>query len=314
MKQFKRSSGNPLYIRAFALIFLALLVFLGVYIIFTVRGQKNQETEELLKLWNDGLFRDAYELSNERLTGEPLNYDNLVINGFAAYQLGEAQITNASKQEYFDDAIWSLRKALLQNPPWGREKETAQIYYCLGKAYYRKGIGYEDLTIQYFEKAETAGLNADDLYEFLGLAYAATGDYRSSVAAFTKLLNQYESDDNAPSDLLLLAIARSYSALEQYASAKAYLIRCIDTSRDDITKLEARLFLAELMQKSGDTTRAELQYQTILAENGDNAEAYFQLGEIYNAQGDTVKARAEWRKAIRTDPTHPTARERLGLR
>jgi len=43
-----------------------------------------------------------------------------------------------------------------------------------------------------------------------------------------------------PSDLLLLAIAKSYLALSEKDSAKAYLIRCIDSSRDAKIIVQAR--------------------------------------------------------------------------
>jgi tetratricopeptide (TPR) repeat protein len=143
------------------------------------------------------------------------------------------------------------------------------------------------------------------LPEYLGLAYAAIHDYRSSVAAFSLALNENNSD------LLLLSIARSYIALEETETAVAYLIRCIENSRDSNTIIRSRLLLGEILEKSGDASGAETQYLAILEENGENAEAHFQLGELYNSAGDETKARADWRRAVRIDPAHRSARARI---
>ncbi|MDR0497949.1 MAG: tetratricopeptide repeat protein [Treponema sp.] len=49
----------------------------------------------------------------------------------------------------------------------------------------------------------------------------------------------------------------------------------------------------------------------VLEENHENADAHYQLGELYAMEGDTTRARAEWRRALRLDPTHGPARGRL---
>jgi tetratricopeptide (TPR) repeat protein len=162
----------------------------------------------------------------------------------------------------------------------------------------------------------------------LGLAYAAIHDYRSSVEAFSLALSAdseaaAEEDGagpilsgKAPSDLLLLAIAQSYMALEDQASAdmaKAYLVRCVETTRDSQIKIKARLLLGLLFRKSGAVSQAEEQYLKLLEESGENAEGHFQLGELYAAGGDSIKARAEWRRAVRIDPAHRAARQRLNM-
>jgi tetratricopeptide (TPR) repeat protein len=153
--------------------------------------------------------------------------------------------------------------------------------------------------------------------EFLGLSYAAIRDYRSSIAAFARALEPEEAGDG-PSDLLLISIARSYMALGRaqdgtLAPAKPYLLRCVETSRDSTAITTARLLYAEILTEEGNTGEAEIQYQLILDETGGNAEAYYQLGELYAARGDTARARAEWRRAVRLDPVHKKARQRLNM-
>jgi tetratricopeptide (TPR) repeat protein len=143
----------------------------------------------------------------------------------------------------------------------------------------------------------------------LGLAYAASGDYRSSVAAFSKAFNQNKN----PSDNLLLSIARSYISLNEHAMAMGYLLRCIESSPDSRSIVIARFLLAEIYKNAGDYDNAEEQYLVIINDSGENAEARFQLGEIYNLKGDTTRARSEWRIAYRQDPAHAGARARLNI-
>jgi tetratricopeptide (TPR) repeat protein len=227
----------------------------------------------------------------------------LTMHGFSAYQLAVAQINDYDTISYVDECIWSLRTALLSDEGPG----DPRIPYVLGKAYYAKGEGYEDLAINFLETARDENYEAGDLPEYLGLAYAAIHDYRSSVAAFSLAL------DGNDSDLLLFSIARSYLALEETETAAAYLMRCVEGSKDSDTIIAARLLLGQILEDSGDASGAEAQYLAILEENGENAEAHFQLGELYNAAGDGTRARAEWRRTIRIDPAHRSARARLNM-
>jgi tetratricopeptide (TPR) repeat protein len=179
----------------------------------------------------------------------------------------------------------------------------------LGKAYYYKGSGYTDLAIKFLESAREEAYQAWDIPEYLGLAYAGVQDYRKSVASFSLALNYAEQ----PSDLLLLSIARSYIELEESDTARAYLVRCVEVSKDSNNRARARLLLGGVMAKAGDLKGAEEQYLAIVDEGNENAEAHYRLGELYNAGGDTAKARAEWRRAVRIDPAYGPARARLNL-
>ena len=163
-----------------------------------------------------------------------------------------------------------------------------------------------------------AAYKAADIPEYLGLAYASIRDFRSSVAAFALALTGEggagaHGKDANPSDVLLLSIARSYLGLEEYESGRAYLVRCLEVSRDSRTIAAARLLLGGILFKAGDIPGAEAEYLKMIEENGENAEARYQLGELYASTGDTTRSRAEWRRAIRIDPAHGPARSRLNL-
>ncbi|GHV66583.1 hypothetical protein AGMMS49928_01620 [Spirochaetia bacterium] len=280
-------------------VFILILLSLGGLLFINWRDKRKNDGLELQVLWAEGDYRQVFSASRTALENKPMDYFLLVMNGFSAYQLAVAQTGSSDVEAYIDACIWSLRKALLL------QDEDGRVYYVLGKAYYYKGTSYADLAVSYLEKARRLSFLASDIPEYLGLSYASLRDYRGSVAAFTQSLG-----DNT-SDILLLAIAKSYAELGDYDSARAYLLRCIESSLDYNTINAARLLLGDVLKDAGDAAGAEIQYLAIIAENGENAEAHFRLGELYFDQKDEIRARAEWRRAERINPAHAGARARF---
>jgi len=306
----KSRYGRQIYrqklIRTLAVVFsISIAAVISIIVVSRVRSGVVNEKREVLGVWNEGDYKQAYEISKDALSNKPIDYFLLTINGFSAYQLGISQINNQNTLLYIDESIRSLRKSLLLK----ESKSDGRIPYVLGKAYSYKGSEYADLTIKYLERANALSYNAEDTPEFLGLAYAACGDYRSSVEAFSMAFVPGKS----PSDTLLLSIARSYMAMEEYSMALGYLQRCVDTSPDSKSVIIARFLLAEIYIASGDYESAENHYLKIISDSGENAEVHFQLGELYNLKGDTTRARSEWRIAFRQDPAHARARARLNI-
>jgi tetratricopeptide (TPR) repeat protein len=305
------------YIIRRVLVFLVVvsLASAAVFAVFTLRGEA-KAGKELLSLWEAGAYAEAFESSKQELALNPLDHLALTINGFSAYQLGIAQINNSDTLRFIDQCVWSLRKALLNK----RTSNLGELYYVLGKAYYHKGPAFADLAVEFLEKARLLSFQAQDISEFLGLSYARIRDYRSSIAAFAQALAPQET----PSDLLLISIARSYMALgnidgetpqgEYIAMAKPYLIRCIENSPDINAVTAGRFLYAEILEKEGNAGEAENQYRRVLDETGGSAEAYYRLGELYSGRGETARAWAEWRRAVRLDPAHRKARQRLQAR
>ena len=283
------------------LIFAVIALLPVAYINF--KGYYANERRTLREYFESGMFDAAYAQSALMLQEKPLDSYILTVYGFSAYQLAIAQINSFDTISYVNECIWALRKALLPRESSG----DGRIFYVLGKAYYYKGSGYADLAVKYLEKAKAISYKAEDIPEYLGLAYAAIGDFRSSVEAFTLAL----SGGKEASDVLLLSIAKSYLDLGELDSGRAYLIHCLEISRDSKTIAAGRLLLGNTLSKIGDLAGAEAEYLKVLEESGENAEAHFQLGELYALGGDATRARAEWRRALRLDPTHGPARSRL---
>jgi tetratricopeptide (TPR) repeat protein len=297
---------------------LVLGVSAALFFLVSRNNRSGAERREILENWENGFYDRVFSATGAALSAKPMDYFLLTLHGFSAYHLGFAQINAQDTLSYMDDCIWSLRKALLLK----NSRNDGRVYYMLGKAYYSKGGGYADLAVLYLEKARGFLYRAGDIPEYLGLAYAELRDYRSSIEAFSQALEPSGpesgetrdfSGGSYPSDILLLAIANSYMNLGALESAQAYLLRCIEVSRDLNNRVKARLLLAEIFRKNGDAEKAEAQYTAVLEEAGDNAEAHYRLGELYAAGGDTIRARAEWRRAVWIDPAHGGARKRLGI-
>lgn len=261
------------------------------------------DSSAVLKSWNAGNYDDVYALAKKNVQGKPLSSFWLVMQGLSAYQIAVSQINQGDTLKYIDESITALRKALMV----GAGAMDAKARYVLGKAYYRKGPQYADQAVEYLEQAIGAKFSSPDIYEHLGLAYASIKDYRASVIAFSKALG------DKPTDLLLLAIARSYFELGEHEQAKAYLIRCAETTKDVAVAAQARLLLGMSYRKLSMNAEAEKEYLAVLNQDARNADAYVALGDLYAESGDTVKARAEWRKALRIDPAHGPSRSRLGM-
>ncbi|MDR0638428.1 MAG: tetratricopeptide repeat protein [Spirochaetaceae bacterium] len=279
----------------------------AVFSVRTFQSRANRERSETVGYWQTGDYAEAFRSSGVQLQKAPMDYFFLTVYGYSAYQLAFSQINSSETMRYIDECIFALRKAALTQ----EGIKDGRVYYVLGKAYYFKGAEYADLCVEYLEKAKAFAWEANDSAEYLGLSYARLGDYRASVAAFAEALN---TAGDHPPGTLLLAIARSYVELGEDAIAESYLVRCLETSRDVDTAVEARLMLGRILRERDDYDRAEQQYLAIIAEVGETAAARHELGELYLAQGDVARARSEWRKANRIDPAFAPSIARINER
>ena len=276
---------------------LCALAALGTLFVFLFRSKikDSGDKKSLLVYWNNEDWETAYEKSQESLLENPMDPFLLTIHGFSAYQTALAQVNNEESLVYIDDCILSLRKVLLIK----NADKDGRVRYVLGKVYYAKGQYYADMAVHYLEAAKELSFNAIDFNEYLGLSYAAIKDYQRSIEAYTASLDPAAGEE---ADLLLLHIAQSYIGMEEWEAAKAYLVRCTESSKDMDLILKAHLLLGKAHANEGDMDRALLAFEEVLETGGENAEASFEMGKIYAALGDTIRARAAWRRAYYADP------------
>ncbi len=279
-------------------------VSLGIYWLTTTFSSQvtvGPTQVNVLELWNNGSYDEILANGQEELKRLPLDAGTLVFSGFAAFHKGVAEVTMEKKLPLINQAVVSLRKALLL-PHVPLQPE---IHYILGKAYFHKGKFYSDLSIEHLLRARDMGYNASDMNEYLGLAYSLVGRFAEASEFFLKAV------ERAPSDLLLWTLGQTYFQMQRHDDAVRYLRLSIEKTKDRALEQRCRFLLGEIFTKTKQYPLAQAEYQVILEKNPNSADAHFYLGEIALALGNKEGARAEWRRAFKIDPLHFNANQRL---
>ncbi len=289
----------------FTILILALIVFIGIkgnlgnYISNTEKITLEEPTLEVL--WADNKYKELSERCEEKLVSYPLDAESLIYNGFAYFNLGIAQFTLEDQLPLLDLAIINLRKALLLKS----QPLAGKVNYILGKSYYHKGRFYLDQAIYHLDNSIMLGYINVDTYKYLGLSYSELGFYEKGIQYFLK------TENSEKNDMLLLVIGQTYYKLGDNINSVLYLKQAIDLNDDFRVEIKSRFLLGKMFFEKGEFSKSEDQYNLILLKDFKSADAHYYLGEIFAAQENTIKARAEWRKALELDPSHYGALLRL---
>ncbi|MBR1405120.1 MAG: tetratricopeptide repeat protein [Treponema sp.] len=287
----------------------AALLSVGVFFIHRALDSKVKNGNSIINLkskWKTYDYQSVYDISSVILYEKPFNTTALTYHGYASFFLAVSQTDVVQTLAFLDESINSLRLAL----QGAQFSAVPQLEYMLGKAYFYKDLQssyyyYSDLAIRYLLKAKKDGYKADDIPELLGLCYASLGMTMESISAFTEALLVRESD------ILLLSIAEQYHAVSQNNAAEQYLYRISQECKDEQIVLKSHLLMGTIYLEREDFDAAEKEFNLILEKNENSADAYYGLGVIYESQGDLVKARSEWRKALRIQNNHPLALKKM---
>lgn len=278
------------------------------YLAKTLYTKTTQKTGavQLKSLWDKHDYQNVFNLSQLILEKDPLKPVALVYQGYAAFYLAISQTDSLKAQNLIEISINSLRLAHER----ASSNVVPQVDYMLGKAYYHKNIicaysYYADLSIKFLNLAIAKHYRATDIYEYLGLSYAALEMTSQSIVAFTEAL-QYND-----SDVLLMAIAEQYYANGQNSSAKQYLYRIKKTSTDDTLVLKCSNVLGLIYLDDGNYEGAINEFNSILTQDPNYADAHYGLGLVYEKQGNIIKARSEWRAALFSQVNHPGALKKM---
>lgn len=259
----------------------------------------------ITKAWKGYDYQKVYELTQQMLDENPFNNFALTYHGYAAFFLAVSSLDTSVGQNYLDDAINSIRVAIL----YANKSSVPQLKYMLGKSYFYKNTSssyyYSDLAVKYLLDSKTLGYKADDVSEYLGLSYATLGLPKESIQYFTEALLVRESDS------LLLSIAEQYYKLGQLSVAKQYLYRIANDCKDDSLVLKSMNLLGLIYLDEDKLDEAQKEFEGILQKNENSGDAYYGLGVIYEKKGELVKARAEWRKALRVQVNHQGALKKM---
>lgn len=292
------------------LLLLGLIVAVALITLFCVKfvapRLKNSNTvSSLYRNWKKYDYEKVYDISAKILEKKPLHNTARTFYGYSAFYLAVSETDSNLAQSYLDESINSLRIALQSS----KKKSLGQIEYMLGKAYfYKNSISsydyYADLAVKYFQKSLDDRYKSDDVWQYLGLSYAALGKRQESIASFTKALDR-------ESDVLLMNIAEQYYLNGQSDAAKQYLFRCNNISQNQDILSKSHTLLGQIYTDESKYEDAFKEFNAVLEKDKNSADAHYGLGVLYEKQGDIAKARSEWRKCIRIQVNHPGAAKKM---
>lgn len=301
----KKRSGifsNRLSVKAIFLL-VALFACIGVFLaVRSIYGRSDiPSLTEIFKDWEMGSYNSVYLKSEQFLKEYPFDADALALSGFSSYYIYIGESEEASNIVYLENTITSLRQSLY----FVKEKDKGKIAYILGKAYYQKGEYYADLALKYLTMAEESSLQFDDLYEFKGMAYLNLKNFDEATQALGMALK------DSPSPFLLYILGETYMKMEDFQNAKQYFFETITKTKDELLQLKCRYYIGSMLLDEGELERAKTEFLTILEKDAGSADAHYGLGLALEKEGDIVKARSEWRKALKNNPSHEKTREKL---
>lgn len=292
-------------------IFILFILLIIIFVFLGIKGTitdyiassklENTEVKTLEELWTDSKYKELSERCEEILIENPLDPESLIYNGFALFHLGIVQFTLEDQLPLLDLAIINLRKSLLLNS----RPLSGKVNYILGKSYYHKGRYYLDQAIYHIEKSIKLGYINVDTYKYMGLSYSELGFYEKGIQYFLK------ADTDNKDDMLSLVIGQTYHKLGDNINSDLYLKRAIEINDDFRVEIKSRFLLGKIYFEQDKLVESESQYNLILDKDIKSADAHYYLGEIFEVKGNTIKARAEWRKALELDPSHYGALLRL---
>ena len=254
--------------------------------------------------WDNKDYAAVYAKTAQILERRPMDGTALALHGFAAYYLFAEQTDVSAGAEYLTAAVVHLRRARYLI----KETDIPKIAYILGKAYYQQGYYYADLAVKYLDEAYTGGITASDLPEFRGMAASLLGDTDKALEAFTQALALN------PSDLILYVVAENYKKKGDIQNAQLYLFETIKKTNDAVLEVRCRNQLGLLFLEENKYAEALEQFKRVLEKDINSADAHYGIGLVYEKQGDIIKARYEWRQAIRLNPIHTETRAKLNIK
>ncbi len=292
-------------IRVAIVILLFSAIAFGSFLLIKKHQQGRITIKTIRNSWTEYDYQKVYEYGKSFLQDNPYNNTALTYYSYACFFLAQSQTDTQQAQTYLDECINNIRIALYESD----KSLTPQLQYMLGRAYFYKNTitthYYADLAVKYLLLAKDNGYKADDIAEYLGLSYASLGMTMESIAAFTEALLVRESDS------LLLAIAEQYYNAKELNAAEQYLFRIIKNSDNEDIVIKSENLLGTIYIDKENYDAALEEFNNVLKKNENSADAHYGIGVIYEKQGNIVKARSEWRKALKIQVNHPGALQKM---
>ncbi|GAB6090858.1 tetratricopeptide repeat protein [Spirochaeta dissipatitropha] len=306
-KQYSRKSEKS---RLFLWIFLTLSIAIALFIVWLIlQGATysfssfglGRTKEALLELWHSDEFAELSQKSSDLLNEQPVDPDLLILHGFSSFYAGIEEPDTEIKYNLFLDSVFSLRKALIVSS----EQYHPEIHYVLGKAYFHLGNFYYDASLFSLSRAYEAGYYNSDIYEYIGLANRHLRKLDDAVFWLEKALS------NRFSPVISLSLAEVLFEIGDYDEARNYAIVSAEEAGDMGLASDALLLAGRSLIEQEQFLAAESHFKELIEGDKGTADARYWLGETYFRNGDPIQARAEWREAVRIDPSHALSVSRL---
>lgn len=286
----------------------AIIVVASVVAVGTVaRNNKDPRIPKrtVLEQWNNKDYQTVSTSCDTSLEKSPLDPFYLTFKGLSSFYLGMAESDGEKRMALMDQAIFALRKALLDPKAPLRPEAT----YILGKAYFHKGADFYDESITTLLESIKLKYAAADTWEYLALASQGIGAYKESAGYFDQAM---AAKPDSPE--LMIAAANVAMQTGDNAKAEALALKALSATTDEFLAERSNFVLGDIYRASGRLTEALARYDAIKEKNPESADAWYYEGLVLQSAGDPIKARAAWRKAVSIDPMHAGARQKLSER
>lgn len=219
-----------------------------------------------------------------------------------AYYYISTSMTGEEKKESINKAILYLRKGIVLSQ---FDEVLTKSYFLLGMAYFNKGQNYYGLAAEYLTKSLKNGYNDNSLFEILGYCYYKLGVLDEAVDYLEK------AKVMTPKDIVHLFLAYAYKNKGLFESAVREFDYLIAESQDDVILEEAFAARAWIDFQEERFEQSKQNLYKVFNLNKNSAYAHYWMGNIYEKEGDLISARKEWRLALKIDPKHIGAIEKL---
>lgn len=269
--------------------------------LFRERTEISRSVVSVTDLWEDGHYSEVVEISESRLSENPMDRDALLFAGYSRFFLAISRLSTEERNTDLDAAIRHLRLLKAR----GGTPHPERVDYVLGKSYLLKGTYWADQAIEYLKASMDAGYQSDDSLEFMGRAYSALGDVNNALYWYGLAAESH------PTDRLMITLGEEAFKLGLYNDAAEYYQQAIDNTRDDSLKKRGLSQLGQLYYDVGNYTMARGVLESLVEMEAGNQDYQFLLGETYHELGMDREARNAWFAVTRINPRHVGALRRL---
>ena len=89
------------------------------------------------------------------------------------------------------------------------------------------------------------------------------------------------------------------------------MFRIIKNSKNDEIIQKSEILLGNIYIDNEEYNEALEEFNNVLKKNENSADAHYGIGVIYEVQGNMVKARSEWRTALKIQANHAGALQKM---